>query len=1038
MFPTVARAVALITCAVLLAPAPAVGAPEGSTFLADLPTGFADPLDGSGNAASTDGTAVSGDGSRVVFSSGADGLSDRDDDRVVNVFLRDRAAGTTSLVSVGVDGAPADGASYDAQIDDDGRRVVFVSEARNLVAGAPLRGVYVHDLQAGTTTLVSRATGEGAPADAADEPALSGSGLYVAFTTFDALDSADTNGFPDVYARYLPTGDTELVSRASGTGAAGNGYARQPSVEGFAVAFASSATNLVAGVTDANGGDDVFKRTLARAPAGPNVTTLVSARDGAPAATGDGVSESPAISTGGSLVAFQTSATNLDAQTVDGNERTDVVLRRLSTADTEIVSRADGPSGALGDRSSTRPVLATVGARIHVGFLSTATTLVPGVDGGAVRPFLRTLDGATATTELLGRGQGTGGPPADAHASGLSLDAGARHAAFLTAAGNLGVPLGDHPDVVVRYRATGVVDVASLPSSGGPLPEGLGHAVPSTGPGVSADGRYVLFSSAADRLHPDRLFGHVFRRDLATGTTVLVDRATGAEGAVTTQGATAGSISADGTRVAFTTRDALDPVADGNTVADVYVRDLAAGTTTLVSRRTGAGGVAGDGASDDGRISGDGTRVAFSTRAPALAAGADVAAQVLVRDLQTHETTLVSRADGPAGARGDAASRAPAIDADGSRVAFVSSSTNLTADKTTTYSAAFVRDLAAGTTRVIRPDDADPGISTYAVALSADGTRVAVDATASAGTSTEGDLDVYVRDLASGAVRRASRADGPEGAETDGPAELVALSADGDAALFRSAAPNLGMAPGDEPRLWLRHLAEGRTTLISRASGTEGAPLRTRVALGWPDADGSCVAFGGRDRALVAPGQTGDFQRVAMRAVRGDCPAPLPAQEPGSSGPSTGGAGGPVAAEVLANPAPVLSGLSLSRPRFRVGPRPTAVRASRASSGTTIRFRLSEPARVTLAIERSVTGRRVGRTCRPASAALRRRARCTRYASRGTLHRRAGAGRTQVAFSGRVGRRALPAGRYRLVARAVDAEGARSPARTVTFTVQAG
>ena len=119
--------------------------------------------------------------------------------------------------------------------------------------------------------------------------------------------------------------------------------------------------------------------------------------------------------------------------------------------------------------------------------------------------------------------------------------------------------------------------------------------------------------------------------------------------------------------------------------------------------------------------------------------------------------------------------------------------------------------------------------------------------------------------------------------------------------------------------------------------------------------------------------------------------------------------------------APRLSRASLSRRRFRVG-RARTVRVAAAKRGTTIRYTLSEPASASLVIARRRVLRRSGR-------------RVIRYLNAGTLKRNGKAGRRRVRFSGRVGRRALPAGRYRIVITATDAAGNRGPARTLHFRV---
>jgi hypothetical protein len=117
---------------------------------------------------------------------------------------------------------------------------------------------------------------------------------------------------------------------------------------------------------------------------------------------------------------------------------------------------------------------------------------------------------------------------------------------------------------------------------------------------------------------------------------------------------------------------------------------------------------------------------------------------------------------------------------------------------------------------------------------------------------------------------------------------------------------------------------------------------------------------------------------------------------------------------------PMISSLSLKRRSFRVA-KATTPQAARAKRGTAFRYTLSEPATVTIEIQRK-------RRCRS-------RAACKRYRSVGTLTRKAALLRNSTRFSGRIGKRALRRGRYRAVVRATDAAGNRSAARKASFKV---
>jgi Ca2+-binding RTX toxin-like protein len=133
---------------------------------------------------------------------------------------------------------------------------------------------------------------------------------------------------------------------------------------------------------------------------------------------------------------------------------------------------------------------------------------------------------------------------------------------------------------------------------------------------------------------------------------------------------------------------------DGDTTGDVFVRDLQANTTTLASRAAGPAGAKGNQSSAEPAISADGRFVAFRSWASNLHPDdGDTIQDVFVRDLQANTTTLASRAAGPAGAKGNDRSVDPAISADGRFLAFVSGASNLHPDDGDGRLDVFRRDL---------------------------------------------------------------------------------------------------------------------------------------------------------------------------------------------------------------------------------------------------------------------------------------------------------------------------------------------------------
>ena len=295
---------------------------------------------------------------------------------------------------------------------------------------------------------------------------------------------------------------------------------------------------------------------------------------------------------------------------------------------------------------------------------------------------------------------------------------------------------------------------------------------------MSADGRFVAFWSNATNLSPDDsdTLYDLYRRDLASDTTVLVSRASGTFGAKAAATFYFGgpSMSGDGRLVAFMADAANLSPDDQDALGDIFVRDLDANETILVSRASGADGVKSNEASFSPDISADGRFVAFGSEATNLTADQPTVAQVYVRDLATSTTTLVSRATGAGGAPADRAGRLPAISGDGRFVAF------------TTRSG-------------LDPDDRNSR------------------------------LDVYVRDRQTETTTLVSRATGKLGAVARADSRATAISADGRAITFFTRAQLSPDDGGTNLDVYVRNLATSTTTLVSRATGAAGARGRCRL-----------------------------------------------------------------------------------------------------------------------------------------------------------------------------------------------------------------
>ena len=365
--------------------------------------------------------------------------------------------------------------------------------------------------------------------------------------------------------------------------------------------------------------------------------------------------------------------------------------------------------------------------------------------------FVRDLEANTVT--LVSRATGADGAKGNGYSVRPAISADGRFVVFTSEASNL------HPDDSDTTRDVFVRDLQANTTtliSRAAGPDGAKGDGSSFYPAISADGRYVAFTSQATNLHPDDADDDrdAYVRDLQENTTTLVTRATGADGAKGDDDSGWPAISADGRFVAFEARASNLHPDDGDTGWDVFVRDLEANTTTLVSRAAGADGARGDGPSSGVAISGDGRFVAFEARASNLHPDdGDSGWDVFVRDLAANTITLVSRAAGATGAKGNGSSDYPAISADGRFVAFGSSAMNLHPDDSDWTRDVLVRDLQANTTTLVSraagADGAKGNEYSYAPAISADGRFVALESEASNLHPDDNDTnsDVFRRDV---------------------------------------------------------------------------------------------------------------------------------------------------------------------------------------------------------------------------------------------------------------------------------------------------
>jgi hypothetical protein len=475
----------------------------------------------------------------------------------------------------------------------------------------------------------------------------------------------------------VSAGATERISVDS-AGIEGNNSSGSSSLsaDGRFVAFHSGATNLVPG--DTNGAWDVFVHDRQT-----RTTQRVSVDSAGNQGNAD--SRDPALSADGRFVAFYSGATNLVPD--DTNGFWDVFVHDRQTGTTERVS-VDS-AGNPGNSSSLRPALSADGR--FVAFYSDATNLVTGDSNGWTDVFVH--DRQTRTTERVN--VDSAGNQANYRSGGcelcplgtLSINSDGRFVAFWSLATNL-VPAytGFWPEVFVRDRQTGTTEVVSVDNAGNP-----GNSL-SFHPALSADGRFVAFSSSSSKLVPGDTngAGDVFVHDRQTRTTqrVSVDSA-GNQGDSGSWGAW---LSAAGRFVSFYSFASNLVPGDTNAVGDVFVHDRQTRTTQRVS--VDSAGNQADSGSWGAWLSAAGRFVSFYSFASNLVPGdTNAVGDVFVHDRQTGTTQRVSVDS--AGTQGNSSSYFPALSGDGRFVAFASVATNLVPGDTNEAWDVFVHERRA-------------------------------------------------------------------------------------------------------------------------------------------------------------------------------------------------------------------------------------------------------------------------------------------------------------------------------------------------------
>lgn len=528
-----------------------------------------------------------------------------------------------------------------------------------------------------------------------------------------------------------------------------------------------------------------------------------------------------------------------------------VTAQALAATSFQLVSGSDAgqppPAGGSGD--SCVPLLSPDGRLVL--FASTANNLVlatnglpiPTLPAAVFNVYLR--DRSNATTVLVSVNlTGTAGGKGDSLPSGISSDG--RYALFESSASDL-VP-GDTngtSDIFLRDLVNGVTPLVSISTNGG-----FGNGA-SRSAVLTPDGHYVAFVSAANNLVVGDTNGitDVFVRDLQAGITTLAS-----VGAITTDFSTYTSssdspdITPDGRFVAFSST-ATNLVTGVQTVGDLYVRDLVAGTSCWASAyaRAALNSVTGqtNAVCFNHALSADGRFVTYETSLSPLPSSS--ASGIILRyDLHTGLTDLVhTNATVPAGAAEDI--RSLDMTPDGRFIAFVANTNDILG----TTTCLLVWDADASTT-LLASGDLNNAVPTNSIcdwpALDASGRYVAFlsDGSNLVTNSLMGTYHLYLRDLQVGTTMLVD-------VDTNAVGSLLTcattprLSADARFVAFEC--PDGQLVPNDHNGgldVFMRDLAASSNELVSAhdpalASPTPNGP--SSVSINSITADGRYVAF---------------------------------------------------------------------------------------------------------------------------------------------------------------------------------------------------
>ena len=587
----------------------------------------------SGNQSGTAGGAgdsfpvgLSADNRFALFESTAFDLVPGDTNNAGDIFRRDLQNGALLAASGNTNSVPGNGAATHAAMTPDGRFVAFASAATDLVAGDTngITDVFVHDFTLGTTVLASVgavSTNPPAPLGGSDFPVITPDGHFVVFSSWATNLVAAGTISGEVYLRDLWGATTTAVSAGGrtlaatlGGGTVANCYGAALSTNGQFVAYV-----LCPAVTNGLTSAWVF-----RYDAIAGTTVLVSSNAvGIPQDYGE--ARALDMTPDGGTIAFVANGPGAPGTAAA------IALWQAGPGAVTLVSTNRNGMVAAGAQANA-PVLDPGGRFLY--YLANGTNLAP---APAIAGFhLYQWDNLNGSNQLVDADQNGAGSGALSPATVFGVSTNAQGVVFEAPDGNW--VAGDQnrcTDVFVRdlrAQTNALVSAAAL----GLQDPGANGASWLHASCLSSNGQYLVFMSEATNLTTTATNGarNVYLRDLLGGSNVLINVISNGTTSPNS-GAANPAISANGRYVVFTTA-ATNLVAGTTTsdAGDVYVRDWVAGTTTLLSTNA-LRNSSGNGPSFSPTISQDGTWVLFISQARNITQGSLAGTNLLQFNLAT-------------------------------------------------------------------------------------------------------------------------------------------------------------------------------------------------------------------------------------------------------------------------------------------------------------------------------------------------------------------------------------------------------------------